>query len=472
MAVDSPPMGASSSPRRAAVSRSSTTCGHDPDVFADLSRTSTTAGTGACSGWRCPIPGQIRTSTCSTRTTRTAGTAPQYGTTGGSSDLCPDGARRPQAVGERPALEAATLDRHRAVLINDWCQQFPSHSIGDARVRRRRDALRLRRRRRELQRRSTTARSGADNPCTDPPNEGGAIRSQDPRTTPPDREIRTLDGACCGSTRPPARRRRQPADRQLAICTPAGSSRTACATRSGSRSGPGTNEVWLGDVGWNAWEEINRVRFPTDSTLENFGWPATRGGPPASARQSGYRRGEHPVCETLYPDQLRVCALLRVQLQCHRSSRARTARAAALRSQGWLSTEGGSYPDNYDGALSFSDYSRGCIWVMFPGGNGLPDPNNRATFVDRSPTPRKSGPRTSRSGLAEETSSTPTTTAGPSAGSSTSASRLRLLRPPPDRWPRGASTPVEACLPWTAPATQHGDAAERCHLGPASTGPA
>ena len=26
---------------------------------------------------------------------------------------------------------------------------------------------------------------------------------------------------------------------------------------------PGTNEVWLGDVGWNTTEEINRVANPT-----------------------------------------------------------------------------------------------------------------------------------------------------------------------------------------------------------------
>ena len=37
------------------------------------------------------------------------------------------------------------------VLIEDWCQQYPSHSVGLARVRRGRRALRLRRRRRELQ---------------------------------------------------------------------------------------------------------------------------------------------------------------------------------------------------------------------------------------------------------------------------------------------------------------------------------
>ena len=42
---------------------------------------------------------------------------------------------------------------------------------------------------------------------------------------------------------------------------------------------------------------------------------------------------------------------------------------------------GGPFPDAYDGALFFADYTRDCIWVMFPGGDGLPNPGNKATFL-------------------------------------------------------------------------------------------
>ena len=46
---------------------------------------------------------------------------------------------------------------------------------------------------------------------------------------------------------------------------------------------PGTNEVWIGDVGWNTWEEIDRVVNPTAGTT-NFGWPCYEGsGPQGSA---------------------------------------------------------------------------------------------------------------------------------------------------------------------------------------------
>jgi hypothetical protein len=46
-----------------------------------------------------------------------------------------------------------------------------------------------------------------------------------------------------------------------------------------------------------------------------------------------------------------------------------------------------SFPEEYDGALFFSDYSRACIWAMLAGSNGLPDPNNRQTFVAGAATP-------------------------------------------------------------------------------------
>ena len=49
---------------------------------------------------------------------------------------------------------------------------------------------------------------------------------------------------------------------------------------------PGTSELWIGDVGWTTWEEIDRAPNPTDSVVEDFGWPCYEG----DARQSGYRR--------------------------------------------------------------------------------------------------------------------------------------------------------------------------------------
>ena len=59
---------------------------------------------------------------------------------------------------------------------------------------------------------------------------------------------------------------------------------------------PGTNELWVGDVGWNTWEEINRIPNATDAVAENFGWPCYEG----VARQAGYDGANLNLCETLY----------------------------------------------------------------------------------------------------------------------------------------------------------------------------
>ncbi|HYD49885.1 MAG TPA: PKD domain-containing protein, partial [Terriglobales bacterium] len=52
------------------------------------------------------------------------------------------------------------------------------------------------------------------------------------------------------------------------------------------------------------------------------------------------------------------------------------------------------YPDNFDGALFFGDYGRNCIWTMFPGVGGAPDPSTRAAFVSGAdgPVDLKIGP--------------------------------------------------------------------------------
>jgi glucose/arabinose dehydrogenase/chitodextrinase len=315
------------------------------------------------------------------------GTAPKYGTEFVYSDPCPDGAT---GAGCRVSGRLSRINISNGaetVLINDWCQQFPSHSIG---------AL-------AFGADGMLYVSGGDgasfnvvdygnlggNLCTDPPNEGGAIRSQDLRTTS---DPTTLDGAVL---------RLDPATGEAAAGNPLIASPDANARRIiayGLRNPfrftirPGTNEVWLGDVGWNTWEEINRVENPTDSTLENFGWPCYEGAfPPPSARQSGYDGANIPICETLYQTNPVTAPYYAYNHNAQVVS-GENCPSGGSSISGLAFYQGGSYPDNYDGALFFSDYSRGCIWVMFPGGNGLPDPNSRATFVDRSPAVKEVGP--------------------------------------------------------------------------------
>ena len=81
--------------------------------------------------------------------------------------------RRQRAPVAAARLRATSMTGSEQVLVEDWCQQYPSHSIGDARVRPRRRALRERRGRRELQLHRLGAGRESGNPCGDPPGGAG-----------------------------------------------------------------------------------------------------------------------------------------------------------------------------------------------------------------------------------------------------------------------------------------------------------
>ena len=276
------------------------------------------------------------------------------------------------------------------VLINDWCQQFPSHSIGTLLFGR--DAYLY-----------VTGGDGASfnnvdygqygnnyagdqaNPCGDPPGavgtplsppgaEGGALRSQSVRRTD---GPATLDGSVL---------RIDPATGAGVPGNPFFSSSDANARRIvayGLRNPfritqrPGTDELWIGDVGWNTWEEINRVVAPASPTASNLGWPCYEGASP----QSGYQGAGLSLCSSLYSTPGSVIAPYYAYNHsacvvnytgCHTGGSSIT---------GVAFYQGGSYPTQYNGALFFADHTRNEIWAMLPGANGLPDPSRLQSFV-------------------------------------------------------------------------------------------
>jgi glucose/arabinose dehydrogenase/PKD repeat protein len=276
------------------------------------------------------------------------------------------------------------------VLVNGWCQQFPSHSIGTL----------------LFGRDGYLYVSGGDgasfnnvdygqyganypgdqaNPCGDPPGgvgtalsppqaEGGALRSQSVRRTD---GPATLDGAVL---------RIDPATGAGVPGNPFFSSADANARRIvayGLRNPfritqrPGTDELWVGDVGWNTWEEINRVVSPASATASNFGWPCYEGASP----QSGYQAAGLNLCSSLYSTPGSVIApyytynhsaCVVTYSGCHTGGSSIT---------GVAFYQGGSYPAAYNGALFFADHTRNEIWAMMPGTNGLPDPSRLQSFV-------------------------------------------------------------------------------------------
>ncbi|MFG1705508.1 LamG-like jellyroll fold domain-containing protein [Nonomuraea sp. M3C6] len=325
------------------------------------------------------------------------GTAPRWGTAGATDDPCPT---PPGATGDgcliTGRLSVISPTGAETPLITDWCQQHPSHSTGDLQFGP--DGMLY-----------ATGGDGAsfnfadygqdnltasdttpDNPCGDPPSpvgtalappsaEGGALRSQDVRTSG---DPAGLDGTLI---------RINPDTGAAAAGNPnAGSSdpNVARVVAHGLRNPfritnrPGTPEIWLGEVGWNTFEEINRVATPT-SGVSNFGWPCYEG----DGRQGGYDNLNLTLCENFYA----AGAAAHAQPYFSWNHNARPAPNDPCPSGGSSASgvafyEGGAYPAGYDDALFFSDYSRQCVWVMTKGANGLPDPATIQTFDSGMPT--------------------------------------------------------------------------------------
>ena len=145
---------------------------------------------------------------------------------------------------------------------------------------------------------------------------------------------------------------------------------------------PGTNDLWIGNVGWNAWEAIDRIPAPLASTVSNFGWPCYEGPNP----QSNYQAANLSSCQSLAGSGVTTpyfaydhAAAIVPGETCP------TANGSSI--SGLSFYTGGSYPSAYDGALFFADHTRNCIWAMFPGSNGLPNRATIQTFVTAASNP-------------------------------------------------------------------------------------
>jgi glucose/arabinose dehydrogenase len=318
--------------------------------------------------------------------------APNWGTVGGTEDGCPTppGATADGCVvsGRLSRLQLAgdVMTGGEQVLIEDWCQQYPSHSVGSL----------------EFGADGALYVSGGDgasfnfvdygqdgspvNPCGDPGGaqptpptaEGGALRSQDLRTIS-DSDPISLDGAILRVD--PATGAAAPNNPLLGNADLNARRIIAHGLRNPFRitARPGTNEIWLGDVGWNEWEEINRITNPTDDVVENFGWPCYEG----QNRQSGYDNANLAICESLYSQP---AADTKPHYAYHHNNRVVPNEACPTGSSSIAGLEfefytGGSYPAEYNDALFFADYSRDCIWAMLKGVDGHPSPGNIRTFV-------------------------------------------------------------------------------------------
>lgn len=316
---------------------------------------------------------------------------------GGETDGCVVGG----TLSRIPVLANGTAGSEQILIEDEWCQQFTSHSVGDL----------------EFGRDgylyvsggegaswanadwgqfggSTPSSPTPENPCGDPPGgsgeantfptgRGGALRSQSPRR--PAGEPRVLSGSVLRVD--PATGDGVPGNPGYSAGSPAANQSRILAH--GMRNPfritmrPGTDEVWIGDVGQSTYEEINRVATNTPAKMSNFGWPCLEG----DVRNGGYR--DLDMCKSLYADGTNPAsdAYYRYEHDVHVSAADTCGYAEGSSTAGIAFYDGDTYPASYSGALFVADSSRNCIWVMSPKSNGLPDPTTVRTFLDDSANP-------------------------------------------------------------------------------------
>jgi glucose/arabinose dehydrogenase len=280
------------------------------------------------------------------------------------------------------------------VLLEGWCQQFPSHSVGSlafgpdgALYVSSGDGASFN----TVDYGQFGGASGAGvgqtvprNVCADPPGglggvmtpptaQGGALRSQSARR--PAGQAAVLNGAILRVD--PDTGAAFPGNPLSASPDPNARRIVAYGLRNPFRFAlrPGTSEVWIGDVGWNAWEEIDRVADPTAGVV-NLGWPCYEG----AGRQGGYDGAHLDSCESLYSSSPAMAPFFAY-------SHGATVVAGEACPTGSSSVAGlafyttGSYPSSYQGALFFTDYNRKCLWAMLTDPGGVPDPGRIVTFA-------------------------------------------------------------------------------------------
>ncbi|MGB0134961.1 PQQ-dependent sugar dehydrogenase [Dokdonella sp.] len=252
------------------------------------------------------------------------------------------------------------------VLIEDWYQQYPSHSIGSVRFGA--DGYLY------VSGGDGASYLGGDwgqrgNPAwpdqRSPPDQGGAVRAQG-------LEVESLYSGQVWLNGTIARI--DPMSGNGAPGNPIANTNASVNARRiiayGLRNPyrfamrPGTSEIWIGDVGWRNWEEINVVpQIGAKPELHNFGWPCFENLDHVSEYSA------RPLCGNLYTGNDsggRTPVTMPFHAYPHIGNKAITA--IAFRTAN-------TWPADYKGALFFADYIDNSIRIIRDiDQDGIPDP--------------------------------------------------------------------------------------------------
>jgi glucose/arabinose dehydrogenase len=307
---------------------------------------------------------------------------------GADVDACP-------VSGRLVRLTADAEEEHSVAektLIEDWCQQTSSHSIGDL----------------QFGPEGALFASGGDgasfissdygqfgwphaNQCGDPPGtvgealeppdaEGGSLRAQDVRT-PEDpltgHDPTSLDGSLIRID--PETGVGLPGNPMGASTDPNARRIVAYGFRNPFRFSidPESDEVYVDNVGNGTDEEIDRFSTVPGQAYDS-GWPCYEGTEP----NWGFAGFGLDVCEDLYDE---AGSTSQPFFYYDHSSGVTpedpcpSFNGSAISGSAFY--EGDAFPASYDGALFFADPVRGCMYVMFAGGDGRPDPSTATPFL-------------------------------------------------------------------------------------------
>lgn len=282
-------------------------------------------------------------------------------------------------------LSRVTLDADFAgteqSMVEDWCQQYPSHSIGtlefgldgylyagagDGANFNVVDYG-------QLGGESGAPISPGPNPCKDPDREGGALRSQDVETP---NDPTTLDGSII---------RISPDTGEGAPNNPlSGDANRRRILAYGFRNPfrftfkPNSSEMWLTDVGWNRFEELNRIPDPAGGQVHNFGWPCYEG----RNRQTEYTAAQLALCGSLDPSEVTAPVFTYSHGVPAFPGDTCAPNLGSSPSGIRFTPPNSPYPSDYDGGLFISDYSRECMWFIPKStASDQPDPTRIRPFA-------------------------------------------------------------------------------------------